>query len=92
MPKLEIQQSHNLPLAEVKQRLQDLQNKMAEKYGISGTWISEREASVKRTCVTGKITCDENNVRIFLDLSFALAPLKGKIEDRIRQALRDTLA
>jgi len=91
MPKLEIQQSHSLPLDEVKLRLQKLQDELAAKYGVSAGWVSDREAEVKRTGVTGKITCDESQVRIVLDLSFALTPLKSKIENRIKEKLAAAL-
>lgn len=92
MPKLNIEQAHTLPLDEVKKRLQELADRLSAKYGIDARWVSDREASVKRTGVSGKITCSETKVTVFLDLSFVLSPLKDKVENRIREELRKSLA
>ena len=92
MAKLNIEQTHALPVDEVKKRLQALADKLAEKYGINAKWVSDREAEVKRTGVSGKITCTDAKVTVFLDLSFMLNPLKEKIENRVRNELQQALA
>lgn len=92
MAKLNIEQTHALPLDEVKKRLEAVAEKLSAKYDIQAQWVSDREASLKRTGVTGKITLDDKKVAIFLDLSFALLPLKGKIEERVRGELQKALA
>lgn len=91
MAKLSIEQSHALPLDEVKKRLQGLADRLSEKYGINARWTSDREADIKRTGVTGKITCTDAKVTVFLDLSFMLNPLKEKIENRVRTELKTAL-
>jgi putative polyhydroxyalkanoate system protein len=92
MAKLTIEQAHTLPIDEVKKRLQALADRLSEKYGIDARWVSDREANVKRTGVSGKITCTESKVTVALDLSFMLSPLKEKIEHRVRSELESTLA
>jgi len=92
MPKLNIEQTHSLPLDEVKRRLQTLADRLSAKYGIDAAWTSATEASVKRTGVAGKITCSDSKVTVFLDLSFVLAPLKEKVENRVRRELESCLA
>jgi putative polyhydroxyalkanoate system protein len=92
MPKLNIEQTHNLPLEEVKKRLQSLADRLSTKYGIDAAWTSATEASVKRTGVTGKITCTDSKVTVFLDLSFVLSPVKDKVENRVRKELESCLA
>jgi putative polyhydroxyalkanoate system protein len=92
MPKLTIEQAHALPLDEVKKRLQALADRLSAKYGIEARWVSDREAAVKRTGVSGKITCTDSKVTVFLDLNFALTPLKGKVENRVKQELVAALA
>ncbi|HZS38387.1 MAG TPA: polyhydroxyalkanoic acid system family protein [Polyangia bacterium] len=92
MPKLTIEQTHGLPLDEVKKRLQALADRLSAKYGIDARWISDREAAVKRTGVTGKISCSETKVTVVLDLSFVLSPLAGKVESRVKQELAQALA
>ena len=92
MPKLNIEHPHTLPLDEVKKRLQALADRLSAKYGITANWVSDREANVKRTGVTGKITCTDDKVTVSLDLNFALSPLKGKVENRVKQELASCLA
>lgn len=93
MPKLNIEHPHSLPLDEVKKRLQALAERLSGKYGIEASWISPTEANVKRTPgVTGKITCNDTKVTVFLDLSFMLSPLKDKIDSRVRKELESCLA
>ncbi len=92
MPKLNIEQAHSLPLDEVKKRLQALADRLSAKYGIEARWVSETEAAVKRTGVSGKITCSADKVAVFLDLSMMLTPLKGKVENRVRTELANCLA
>ena len=76
----------------MKKRLQALADRLSAKYGIDAQWISDREAQVKRTGVTGKITCSESKVTVFLDLSFVLTPLKDRVENRVKQELVNALA
>ncbi len=92
MAKLNIEQAHALPLDEVKKRLEDLANRLATKYGIDAKWTSDREATLKRTGVSGIIKVAEDKVAVLLDLSFALLPMKGKIQERIERELKSALA
>jgi putative polyhydroxyalkanoate system protein len=92
MAKMTIEQSHSLPLDEVKRRLQELADRLAARYGVNAKWTSERAATLKRTGVSGSIDLQDSKVAVLLDLSFALLPLKGKIEERIRRELTAALA
>jgi putative polyhydroxyalkanoate system protein len=92
MAKLNIEQAHALPLDEVKRRLQELADRLSVKYGIDAKWTSDREAKLKRTGVSGVITLTESKVAVLLDLSFALIPVKGKIQERIERELKSALA
>ncbi len=92
MAKLNIEQAHSLPLDEVKRRLEALADRLSAKYGIDAKWTSDREASLKRTGVSGIITLAEDKVAVLLDLSFALLPMKGKIQERIARELKSALA
>ena len=92
MAKLSIEQAHALPIDEVKRRLQELADRLSAKYGIDAKWVSDREATLKRTGVSGTISLLENKVAVLLDLSFALLPMKGKIQERIARELKSALA
>jgi putative polyhydroxyalkanoate system protein len=92
MPKLTIEQKHSLEPAAVRERLDQLSAKLAEKYGIEATWKSDTEAEVKRRPgASGTIRCRPDCVTIHLDLSFVLAPMKERIENRIRSELAAAL-
>lgn len=92
MPKFTVERSHTLSVEEAKQRLQTLADKLSAKYGLSSQWKSATEAEVKGTGASGKITCTATKVSIFIDLSFALTPLKGKIEEKVKRELDSALA
>lgn len=92
MAKLNIEQAHALPIDEVKRRLQELADRLSAKYGIDAKWTSDREATLKRTGVSGVIKVGEDKVAVLLDLSFALLPMKGKIQERIARELKSALA
>jgi putative polyhydroxyalkanoate system protein len=92
MPKLNIERAHKLPADEVKKRLDTLSAKLSQKYGLTSTWKSATEAEVKGTGATGKITCGPDKVTVFIDLSFALTPLKSKIEEKVTRELDSALA
>jgi putative polyhydroxyalkanoate system protein len=92
MAKLTIEQPHALPIDEVKRRLQELADRLSAKYGIDAKWTSDREASLKRTGVSGTIKVADDKVAVLLDLSFALLPMKGKIQERIARELKSALA
>jgi putative polyhydroxyalkanoate system protein len=87
MPKLTIEKSHQLEHQIVRQRLIELQTRLAGKYGIDARWTSDTEATIKRTGASGTIRCEKNRVVVDLDLNFVLTPLKGKIENRVREEL-----
>ncbi|HXU71963.1 MAG TPA: polyhydroxyalkanoic acid system family protein [Polyangia bacterium] len=92
MAKLNIEQAHALPLDEVKRRLQELADRLSAKYGIDARWTSDREATLKRTGVSGTIKVADDKVAVLLDLSFALIPMKGKIQERIARELKSALS
>jgi putative polyhydroxyalkanoate system protein len=87
MPKLQISQSHNLTAAEAHARIDTLSKDLGDKYGLTSKWISDTEAKVERTGAKGTITILANLVNVELDLSFAMTPLKGTIEKRIKEEL-----
>ena len=91
MPKFTVERSHNLSVDEAKQRLQTLSDKLAAKYGLTSQWKSATEAEVKGTGATGRITLALNKVSVFIDLSFALTPIRGKIEEKVQQELDSAL-
>ena len=87
MPKLEISQSHKVTAEEARKRIDTLNKDLGEKYDLKSRWISDTEAKVERTGATGSIKIEPNRIQVHLDLSFAMTPLKGTIEKRIKDEL-----
>ena len=92
MAKLTIEHPHALPPAEVKKRLDVLNEKLSTKYGIEAKWKSDTEATFKRTGATGTLLSQPGKVVVNLDLSFLLSPMKDQVEGRIKQELARVLA
>lgn len=88
MPKMTIEQPHSVPAEEARKRLEGLSSDLSDKYGLTSRWLSETECRVERTGATGAIRIEAKRVVVDLDLSFALSPIKGKIEGRIRDELQ----
>lgn len=91
MPKIEIKQSHNLTPEEARKRMEQLNQELGSKYSLTSTWISPTEAKVERTGATGSIRIEPKQVSVVLDLSFALSPLKGSVEAKIKELLQKSL-
>jgi putative polyhydroxyalkanoate system protein len=91
MPKLQIVHPHALEPAEVRRRLDALNRTLADKYGIEARWTSDSEAEFKRTGASGFIRTLADRVVVDIDLSFALSPVKSKVEGRIRDELKRAL-
>jgi len=92
MPKLTIEQAHKLPADEARKCLDGLSQDLSDKYGLTSRWISDTECKVERTGASGNIKIEPQRVVVNLDLSFALSPIKGKIESRIREELEKLFA
>ncbi len=88
MPKLSITQSHTGTAEEAKTKLDTLSKELSDKYGLTSKWTSDTEAKVERTGATGTIKIEPKQVSVNLDLSFALTPIKGKVEDKIKEELK----
>lgn len=88
MAKLEITQRHTVSAEEAKKRIDQLNRELSDKYDLTSTWKSDTQAEVKRTGATGLIQIEPNQVRVNLDLSFLLNPVKDKIETKIKEELQ----
>jgi len=88
MPKIQIKQSHNVTAAEAKTKLEALSRDLSDKYGLTSKWASDTEAKVERTGATGTIKIAPSEVVVDLDLSFALTPIKGKVQEKITEELK----
>lgn len=91
MAKIDVTQSHSLPIEEAKLRMEKVQAELTQKYGLSFSWEGDRRVQVSGKGVKGTIQLTETQVSVNLDLSFILTPVKGKIESRLREQLVEQL-
>ncbi len=91
MPKINMQKTHSLTTDQAREKVNQLAASLKEKYGLSGSWAGNRY-EFKRTGVTGFVKLEEKKVSVEVDLSFVLSPLKGKVEEAVRQKLDQEFA
>lgn len=91
MAKVTVIEAHALEQTEARARVKALGEKLQEKYPVEATWISDWEARIERTGVKAKLWVEKNAVRIDVELSFLLAPLRAKIEARLSKELKNCL-
>jgi putative polyhydroxyalkanoate system protein len=92
MAKLQIEQKHGLPADEVKRRLDAMNDKLGDKYGIKSSWKSDSEATFTRTGATGTIKCQPDKVVVTVELGFGLGFMKDQVESRIKRELERALS
>ena len=91
MPKIHVEHPHNLDVAEVHTRMDEVLMDLVQRYDLSVDWQDERRVKMKRTGVTGTAEIKDTAVVVDLDLSFVLSPMKSKIETRLKEKMADKL-
>ena len=82
MPKLLIERRHGKQSTEeVRKCVQDLAGKLKEKYQLDYTWRGNT-LEFKRSGADGRIEMDGETVRLVMNISLVLTPIKGEIEKR----------
>ncbi|MBL9104474.1 MAG: polyhydroxyalkanoic acid system family protein [Myxococcales bacterium] len=87
MPKFTITRNHSLPAATIKERIDQLGERLKNKFQAKVAWNGDKELGVKGTGVDAKVTISDNKVDVFVDLSMMLTPMKGKIEGAINEEI-----
>jgi putative polyhydroxyalkanoate system protein len=87
MPKFTITRNHSLSPAVLKDRINELGEKLKAKYSATATWNGDKEMKVKGTGVEAKVTLASDKVDVFVDLPMMLSMMKGKIEEAISAEL-----
>src|SRR5262249_43962215 len=88
MPKLRIEEPHVLSAEEARARVEGLRQVLADRLALAVSWRSHIEAKIERTGATGTIPIAPDRFLVVLDFSFALSPIKEKIDGWIREGLR----
>jgi putative polyhydroxyalkanoate system protein len=85
MAAIDITKNHTLGRETAKTRASQVIDRIKGEFGIQGTWTGDVFTITKPT--TGKFTVTDTAVRVEVELSFMMRPLKGKIEDKINAEL-----
>jgi putative polyhydroxyalkanoate system protein len=88
MSHIDIRHAHSLPLPKARKAVQEVADKLAERFGMDYEW-EENTLSFMRSGVDGKITLQSRELRVSARLGFLLSALKGPIEAEIRRVLEE---
>jgi putative polyhydroxyalkanoate system protein len=92
MPKFEMEVPHNLPLPEVKARLDRAKGKLEADYQATCTWQGDEKLQVSRKGLNAIVNVEPARLRIDVELGLLLSPLAGTIRTGITKRLTELLA
>ena len=92
MAKFSVQEPHQLPVAEVKQRLDGFLERMSARMGGTYAWSSDTEATITHSLAKATVKIAPANVVVNVEGGMALSLVKGKMEPRIKEELAKALA
>ncbi|HEX7813792.1 polyhydroxyalkanoic acid system family protein [Dyella sp.] len=91
MPTIDIRKPHQLPLADARAVVDQVADKMREKFGMDGQWQGDT-FNFSRSGVTGSIAVEAEAIQVKAELGMMLSPLKGLVEQEIRRKLDEHFA
>lgn len=86
MPSIDIRRPHTLPLAEAREVMEKVAERMRDKFGMQSRWEGDTLA-FSRSGVKGGITVLPGEIHVSAELGLMLAPLKTMVEQEIRRKL-----
>ncbi|HEY5780537.1 MAG TPA: polyhydroxyalkanoic acid system family protein [Lysobacter sp.] len=87
MSNIDIRHAHSLPPKQAHQAVQEVAEKLAERFGVAYAWDGEDTLHFNRSGVDGHIALEPQQLRVTAHLGFLLGALKGPIEAEIRRVL-----
>ncbi|WP_295467434.1 polyhydroxyalkanoic acid system family protein [uncultured Pseudomonas sp.] len=91
MSQITIERSHSLGLEGVRQKADQLAEKLTRDYGVACTWEGDT-LKFARSGVDGRIEVAEDRVRVLATLGMMFSMLSGQIEKEIERKLDKALA
>jgi len=82
MPDISLVRPFSLPIAVAKARVQKTADELAQEYHLKSEWHGNT-LRFHRTGLHGEMHVNESEIRLQVDLSFVLMPLKNKLVSRI---------
>lgn len=86
MSGIDIRHSHSLPPAKARKAVEQVAEKLGEKFGIEHRWDGDT-LHFERSGVDGHIALGPKQLHVTATLGFLLSALKGPIESEIRRVL-----
>jgi len=90
MTTLRIQHPHHLPRERLRAHLDELAQTLKRELDLDYRWEGDR-LLFQRSGASGHLEVDDEQVTLELTLGLLLRPLKGHIEDKVRDYLRREL-
>lgn len=87
---IDIQHSHQLPEATIRQLVQSLADKLADRLEVDSHWAGDRLA-FQRSGVEGVIELLPGRVRVTATLGFPYSMMQSMVEEEIRRMLAEKL-
>jgi putative polyhydroxyalkanoate system protein len=92
---IDISRSHSLSKDEAKKRAEELAKGMEAKLGLVWKWEGDKiefsAPSGAAKGAKGTVSVTDSAVRVEIDLPFMLKMMKGTIEDRVNERLKELL-
>jgi putative polyhydroxyalkanoate system protein len=92
MPKYQLEVPHQLPLDEVRSRLDRAKGKLEAEYGATCTWEGQDKMVVARKGLNATVNLEATRLNIDLELGLLLSALAGTIRTGIAKQLTELLA
>jgi putative polyhydroxyalkanoate system protein len=92
MPKFDVEIPHNLPLPEVRTRLEKAKDKLESAYGAQCTWEGDDKLLVTRKGLQAAVNLEPTRLHVDVELGLLLSPLAGTIRSGITKQLTELLA
>lgn len=86
MSVIRVERAHNKGLEAARQEAEQLAEDLTEKFGLKYRWQGDK-LEFKGSGAKGNMLCAEDEISIYLELSFVLRPFKTRIEQEIHKGL-----
>ena len=86
MSNIDIRHAHSLPPEQARQAVQDVAEKLADRFGMITGWSGDT-LNFSRSGVDGHINLAPSELHVTAKLGFLLSAMKGPIEAEIRRVL-----
>jgi putative polyhydroxyalkanoate system protein len=90
MANIHIKQHHHLTQSEARERVEEIAKDLKERLSADYAWKGD-SLSFHRSGASGSIEVGTDSIECKIKLGMLLAPMKGKIEDAIRQKIHAVL-